>query len=195
MDYRFDGKEVPEESAFATVLNLADGSTGWGSFSSRCPEGPPPRGLHRRFGGAVPGPTGVRPSHLTKRLRARSPNCGPCGVLPAWSEKSEAGETRPAGPTKARGPSREEMRPSGRQRSVTLNSCGLPWDPRFGRAAPSERSEMMVSVPLATASRRSWCGENRPGSLRSSRMAQGPMTRRCLWWQGLSKQAGSHTPV
>ncbi|OLP98187.1 hypothetical protein AK812_SmicGene19396 [Symbiodinium microadriaticum] len=36
MDYRFDGKEVPEESAFATVLNLADGSTGLvGQFLDR----------------------------------------------------------------------------------------------------------------------------------------------------------------
>ena len=38
------------------------------------------------------------------------------------------------------------------QTAVTLKACGLPRDPRFGRAAPSEHSEMMVPVPLATAS-------------------------------------------
>ncbi|CAE7832753.1 RE2 [Symbiodinium sp. CCMP2592] len=37
------------------------------------------------------------------------------------------------------------------QTAVVLKACGLPWNPRFGRAAPAERSEpMMVPIPLAT---------------------------------------------
>ncbi|CAE7273855.1 unnamed protein product [Symbiodinium sp. CCMP2592] len=37
------------------------------------------------------------------------------------------------------------------QTAAALKACGLPWNPRFGRAAPAERSEpMMVPIPLAT---------------------------------------------
>ncbi|CAE7837865.1 unnamed protein product [Symbiodinium sp. CCMP2592] len=36
------------------------------------------------------------------------------------------------------------------QTAAVLKACGLPWNPRFGRAAPAERSEpMMVPIPLA----------------------------------------------
>ncbi|CAE7394224.1 RE2 [Symbiodinium sp. CCMP2592] len=37
------------------------------------------------------------------------------------------------------------------QTAAVLKACGLPWNPRFGRSAPAERSEpMMVPIPLAT---------------------------------------------
>ncbi|CAE7197770.1 unnamed protein product [Symbiodinium sp. CCMP2592] len=37
------------------------------------------------------------------------------------------------------------------QTAAVLKACGLPWNPRFGRAAPAECSEpMMVPIPLAT---------------------------------------------
>ncbi|CAE7681372.1 unnamed protein product [Symbiodinium sp. CCMP2592] len=37
------------------------------------------------------------------------------------------------------------------QTAVVLKACGLPWNPRFGRTAPAERSEpIMVPIPLAT---------------------------------------------
>ena len=44
------------------------------------------------------------------------------------------------------------------QTAAVLKACGLPWNPRFGRAAPAERSQLPHRP-------RRWSGENRPRSL------------------------------
>ncbi|CAE7721094.1 unnamed protein product [Symbiodinium sp. CCMP2592] len=170
MDYQFysrDGKEVEEEASLATVLNLTDRATGWtlsvpvahkhvawlqARFGTKSTDGVTPyrAATGTDYGGAL--------CSFGETVVAKLPRPGNKAqvrwVKGVWAGKLERDDSHvvltEAGALNVR--SVRRLPPETRhQTAAVLKACGLPWNPRFGRSAPAERSEpMMVPIPLAT---------------------------------------------
>ncbi|CAE7295435.1 unnamed protein product [Symbiodinium sp. CCMP2592] len=146
MDYQFysrDGKEVEEEAHVAWLQ---------ARFGTKSTDGVTPyrAATGTDYGGAL--------CSFGETVLAKLPRPGNKAqvrwVKGVWTGKLERDDSHvvltEAGALNVR--SVRRLSPETRhQTAAALKACGLPWNPRFGRAAPAERSEpMMVPIPLAT---------------------------------------------